>query len=326
MAKYRVYYDSGTTNSRIYLLDDAFNVVYADSVEVGSKDSATSGSNKVLLEALKGLYDGMLEASGVAEADIQPELYGSGMLTSPHGLMEIPHLLVPVSAKEHAQQMKRFHEDSLFHRDFILVPGLKTAFASIQEAGNMRGEEMEILGVMDPVDSIFPGREVALMFPGSHTHTVLLVDQGVRDILSQMTGELFFAMRESTLLATTLKTEDRTLHADMVKQGMVDTEHFGFNRAIYIAHAMNVFNEGSMPERRSYAEGVLNYGLVKALAERCQSKWTGCESAVIVSNDYMFELYSIMLEDHPAIKEVAHLTISRDKSYAIDGLKKLLEV
>ena len=49
-------------------------------------------------------------------------------------------------------------------------------------------------------------------------------------------------------------------------------------------------------------------------------------SAVIVSNDYMFELYSVLLDGHPAIEEVAHLPISRDKSYAVDGLKKLLSV
>ncbi|MBQ6395641.1 MAG: 2-dehydro-3-deoxygalactonokinase, partial [Atopobiaceae bacterium] len=244
MANYRVYYDSGTTNSRIYLLDDGFNIVYTASEAVGSKDSATQGSNRVLVEALKRLYDGMLEKSGVAEGEIDPTLYGSGMLTSPHGLMEIPHLLVPVDVAEHARQMRIFHESTLFDRDFLLVPGLKTSFTQISDAGNMRGEEMEIIGVMDAVEEIFPGREVALIFPGSHTHTALVANQGVRGILSQMTGELFFAMREDTLLAPTLTSEDRTLYPEMVKRGMADVERFGFNRAIYIAHAMNVFGEG----------------------------------------------------------------------------------
>ena len=40
-----VYYDSGTSNSRIYLLDDQFQVRYTERVNVGSKDTSITGSN-----------------------------------------------------------------------------------------------------------------------------------------------------------------------------------------------------------------------------------------------------------------------------------------
>ena len=45
-----VYYDSGTSNSRIYLLDDQFQVRYTERVNVGSKDTSITGSNLKLLQ------------------------------------------------------------------------------------------------------------------------------------------------------------------------------------------------------------------------------------------------------------------------------------
>lgn len=63
--EFLVYYDSGTSNSRIYLLDRDFQVRYTEKKAVGSKDSSIAGDNLVLLQGLKELYDGMLSATGV---------------------------------------------------------------------------------------------------------------------------------------------------------------------------------------------------------------------------------------------------------------------
>ena len=77
-----VYYDSGTSNSRIYLLDDQFQVRYTERVNVGSKDTSITGSNLKLLQGLKRLYDGMLSATGISESQVTG-IYASGMITSP---------------------------------------------------------------------------------------------------------------------------------------------------------------------------------------------------------------------------------------------------
>lgn len=41
--QYLVYYDSGTSNSRIYLLDDQFRIHYTEKKNIGSKDSSITG-------------------------------------------------------------------------------------------------------------------------------------------------------------------------------------------------------------------------------------------------------------------------------------------
>ena len=57
MKDYILYYDSGTSNTRAYLLNRDFQVKYTVKKAVGSKDSAIAGSNRVLIEGMKELYD-----------------------------------------------------------------------------------------------------------------------------------------------------------------------------------------------------------------------------------------------------------------------------
>ena len=70
MSGYILYYDSGTSNTRAYLLDRDFQVQYTAKTAVGSKDSAISGSNAVLIQGMRALYDRVLSANGLKEEDI----------------------------------------------------------------------------------------------------------------------------------------------------------------------------------------------------------------------------------------------------------------
>lgn len=322
--EYLVYYDSGTSNSRIYLLDRDFQIQYTEKKNIGSKDSSIAGDNIVLIRGLKELYDGMLQATGIEESRIEEDIYASGMVTSPYGLKEIPHLVIPTTVERFAESVYCFREDKVFHRNFHLIPGLKTTGDNVTMVNNMRGEEIEIIGTLDTLQARYPGRKIALILPGSHTHTALIQDQKVQGILSSMTGELFYALRTSTILSPILGAGGDILDKKMVREGVRNLETYGFNRAIYICHAMRLFNEGTPAQQKSYAEGVMNGGFSKALSWYCERDWKGCDLAVVVSNPYMYELYSTLLEGHPHIKEVDWLPISKQKSYAIDGLKKIL--
>lgn len=321
--QYLVYYDSGTSNSRIYLLDDQFRIHYTEKKNIGSKDSSITGSNLVLIEGLKDLFDAMLSATGISESQIAG-IYASGMITSPYGLVEVPHLVIPTSIENLADSMVCYHEDRLFHRDIYLIPGLKTTGDRITMVNNMRGEEIEIAGTLDALHEKYPNRKIALILPGSHTHIALVEGDRITSILSNITGELFYALKSATILSAVLSAETDGLDPDMVRLGTENLHTYGFNRAIYICHAMRLFNQGTPMQRKSYAEGVINGDFVKGLAWYCEHEWHDCRTAVIVSNAYMYELYSVLLENHPYIKEIGWLPISKEKSYAIEGLKKIL--
>lgn len=323
--KYIVYYDSGTSNSRIYILDSQGQVVYRKKAAVGSKDSAIAGSNQVLIEGLKGLYDTALRELCLKDGEIG-EIYASGMVTSPYGLKEIPHLVLPVTADTFAEHIVRFYEESCFKREIWLIPGLKTADEDISCVNNMRGEEMEILGTLDEAAKICKGQDAALIFPGSHTHVTCVNGNDIKGIVSNFTGELFHALKTGTILSPILDMDIDVsgLNLTEVKRGVENLEKMGFNRALYICHAMRLFQYGTSEDRFSYAEGVINGGVRESLEYYCENFWKDCHTAVVVSEELMFRLFQIIFEDSKFIQQVLWLPISPQKSYAVEGLKKIL--
>lgn len=325
MNDYILYYDSGTSNTRAYLLDRDFQVRYTAKKAVGSKDSAIAGSNRVLIEGLKELYDSALSANGLEDGDIS-SIYASGMITCAYGLKEVPHLVLPLTVEGFAGSLVPVLEDTLFHREIVLVPGLRTVHDDITFVNNMRGEEIEILGALDELQAAGAPKDLAMILPGSHTHVTYLRGEQITDIISNFTGELFHAIRKDTILSPVLQWDGSPLDREMVLKGYANLQKFGFNRALYICRAMDAFGNGTPAQRFSYGEGVILGGVRQSLEYYCEHFWPDCRTAALVSDEFMFQLFSILLEDSPLIDKVLWLPISEDKSYGVSGLKKILSV
>ena len=323
MKDYILYYDSGTSNTRAYLLDRNFQVRYTVKKAVGSKDSAIAGSNRVLIEGLWELYNSVLSANALEEGDISA-IYASGMITCAYGLKEVPHLTLPLTVEELAGGLLPFLEDTLFHREIVLVPGLKTVHDDITFVNNMRGEEIEIVGALDELQSRGAPHDLALILPGSHTHVTCLQGEQITGIISNFTGELFHAIQKETILSPVLQWDGSPPDRAMVLKGYENLEKFGFNRALYICRAMDAFGEGTPAQRFSYGEGVILGGVRQSLEYYCRNFWPGCRTAALVSDEFMYQLFSILLEDSPCIDQVLWLPISEGKSYGVNGLKKIL--
>ena len=319
--RYILYYDSGTSNTRAYLLGEDLAVVRTEKKAVGSRDSAIAGSSAVLIAGMKELYDRILGSAGITGEDIRA-IYASGMVTSPYGLKEVPHSIAPLSVRSFARDLVLFREDTLFHRDIWLIPGLKTVSESFAFVGNMRGEEIEILGTLDELERRGL-RRAALILPGSHTHVAYVKDGIVSDILSTFTGELFYALKKETILAPILERAAAEPDERMVARGVKNLRRFGFNRALYIAHAMRIMDTGTPEERFSYSEGVVNGGVRQALEYYCENRWKDCDTAVIVSDEFMYKLFRAVFDGSEIIRRVVWLPCP-DGGFAVRGLKKLL--
>lgn len=322
--KYIFYYDSGTSNTRLYVLDHNLEVLHVNKKNVGSKDSAIAGNNRVLIQGMKELYDEAIKEMQFSKEDIA-SIYASGMVTSPYGLKEVPHLELPLTAQEFANSVVPFFEDTCFNEEILLIPGLKTVNKDFSYVNNMRGEEIEIFGTLDELKSLNKSN-IALFFPGSHTHITYIQDDKITDIISNFTGELFYALKTATILSPILKADLNELDEAMVRKGVENLISFGFNRAIYICHAMRIFNEGTEKERFSYAEGVVNGGIRQSLEYYCKHFWKECQTAAVVGDEFMYRLFSIIFEGSEYIKEIIWLPISDKKSYAVEGLKKIISL
>ena len=324
MKRYIIYFDSGTTNSRVYLLDRDFNIKFTARCAVGSRDSAIEGNNLVLVRALKSLYDEVFKKTDAIEEDIEA-IYASGMITCPYGLHEIPHIVLPVTLEEFANNIYCHFEKKLFDRDIYLVPGIKTISEDMAFVNNTRGEEVEALGALDDLAEMGASKNIALILPGSHTHVIYVEDGTLTGIISNFTGEAFHAFKQETILAPVLSVEEPVLNPAEVKNGVNNLLKFGFSRAIYIAHAMRIFYKGTESDRYSYAEGVINGCVRESLEYYCEHFWKNCHEVAIIGDEFMYALFKTIFEDSPYIDHIRWLPTGPNVSYAVKGMKKILE-
>ena len=86
--------DTGTTNTRIYIVKDTGEIVAKAYRKVGVRDTAISGSKKALVDGIVACFHDALANGGLREDDINL-IFVSGMLTSELGLIDLPHICAP---------------------------------------------------------------------------------------------------------------------------------------------------------------------------------------------------------------------------------------
>ena len=252
---YDVYFDSGTTNTRVYIVDGAGRVVFKTEKAVGSKDAALANDRSLLARELYALYVSMLAEKGLSDADIR-NVWMSGMVSCPSGIVEIPHICVPAGIQKLAESVCAYDENRFFKRTILFIPGVKSVpfeteitFSNVDAINNMRGEETEIMGIMSRIT--VPDTCVFIL-PGSHTQIAVVKNYEITNIVSTITGELFKAIKSGTILSASLEGISSGIDASMVRLG-------------YITRALHLFTESTDGDRRSYLEGVLNGGVLQAL-------------------------------------------------------------
>lgn len=278
---YIFYFDSGTSNSRGYLLKDG-KVIGMKKISLGSKDVSQSGDRTLLPNGLKALYDEVLSEASVTDRQIE-KIYASGMISSPFGLVEVPHALVPFSAKELADSIYPFEETLAFHRMIYIIPGAKTAdgivdLKNISQVNNVRGEEIEAIGVKNFVPPTWKSGKYIILFPGSHTHALLFEGDRIIDILSNFSGEVFHAITTATILAGSTRVDAANKNpmpdTDAVTTGLHALKEYGFARGVYTVHATKIFDAANNCQRRDMLSGIITGTVFQSLDLNIRRKWT----------------------------------------------------
>ena len=121
--------DCGTTNSRVYVVNEEAEVLGKASKKVGVKDTASTGSTETLKTGLKEAYYAAVEGAGLESKDIA-FIISSGMITSELGLKELPHLWAPAGMQELADNITKVHDTSVFPIDkpVYFVRGIKNRY------------------------------------------------------------------------------------------------------------------------------------------------------------------------------------------------------
>jgi len=171
--------DWGSSSFRAYLMSEEAEVLdeIASGDGIGSVDS---GAYPATLRRLVGRW---------LDAHAALPVIASGMVGSRHGWREAAYVQCPAGPRDVASHLTQVEADG---RRVALAPGL----SYVDDAGLpdvMRGEETEIFGIADSGASL-------IVLPGSHSKWARVEGQRVVAFKTFVTGELFAALRDHTVL------------------------------------------------------------------------------------------------------------------------------
>ena len=254
--------DGGTTNLRVFLLDASGEMLSSARAEGGVRHTALDGHNGRLRKLLHDCIEKVLAETGTSVPEIG-RCIAYGMITSSMGLLEIPHLAAPASAKALHEGMRRasFPDVAPFEIEFI--PGVRN-FAGAVDAGNcsgmdmMRGEETESVGLYR---LLAPEGEALFVLPGSHNKFVHMGSKGeILGCMTSISGELLDAVTHHTILADAVKggfCSAETYDAGMAKAGALECLRSGLGRAAFAGRILNTLGHEDAAKIQSWLLGAV---------------------------------------------------------------------
>ncbi|MBI4657703.1 MAG: 2-dehydro-3-deoxygalactonokinase [Verrucomicrobia bacterium] len=252
--------DMGTTNTRVWFVRGAEVLARAQS-SVGVRDTARDGTSVRIRLALRDLIREVRErvcSRGIAAEPAA--ILGAGMITSPSGLAEIPHVAAPAGTQELAAAVRRYNFPDVTDLPILLVPGVRSGSQSVArdmigEVDVMRGEETLCLGLVALGRVRTPGTVLNL---GSHWKAIRLDTQGrIQSSRTSLSGELIHAAQTQTILASAVPRErPSSLDAAWSEAGMSEQRNSGLARALFCVRLLELNQIGTPEQRLSFLAGV----------------------------------------------------------------------
>ncbi len=244
--------DSGTSRTRLRLWDGE-QVVWQGEAAIGSAEVARTGSNAALREAVRNLLE-QARQQATLEAVI-----ASGMITSNVGLLEIPHLVAPITYAALSAHLVRHAFEDL--GEIIFIPGIRTlpireGLEGLSQADVMRGEEVEVMGLRRLLGI---RGEAAFLHYGSHHKLVLTDDSGIQGSTTNLNGELLGVLAGATILKSSVAplAELEQVDYGWWLGGLQAALEQGFSRACFMVRLADQVLKANPQQASSFLLGAL---------------------------------------------------------------------
>jgi len=260
----------GTSNFRAWKLDAGGKV----------EDERSSGRGAMSVSPV-GFHDALIAEVGDWVSAGETRVLMSGMVGARNGWKEAPYVPVPASLGQIVKAVTRVPIDSSNSVDVRIVPGLIGCDENgIPEV--MRGEETEIFG--SGVEAAVPNH---VCLPGTHTKWVRVEGETVAGFSTSMTGDLFKAIREGTILRAS--TQQEASDTDAFLLGVARSKQDG-ELAHHLFGVRTLVLTGAMKEHSasSYLSGIMIGHEVKANTQKG-------EPVHLIGEPALCKLYAIAL-------------------------------
>ncbi len=248
--------DGGTTNTRVCLVSGGI-VQDCIKLPIGAKKSIDG--NGELKNAIKAAIDQIFKKNNIDKADIYRILV-SGMITSEFGLIEIPHIVAPAGIRELNENIKEEYLPEISDIPFCFVPGIKVIGGNFANTDMMRGEETELIGLMqgNMTDCIY-------VLPGSHSKLIEIDNNGrICKIKTELTGEMVEALVTKTILKDAINL-NANLDTGYLWKGYECCEEYGINEALFKIRILKNLYNCTPNEAYGFFMGVILHSEVKQI-------------------------------------------------------------
>lgn len=339
---YFITIDCGTTNSRVYVVDEAGKVYAKATKKVGVRNTSMTGSRDCLRDGLRETVDNAI-ALAQEQAGITPDqikaILSSGMITSEIGLMELPHLMAPCDVDRLAANIEKV-DVKLTEYDIpvYFVRGIKNImpdvvedpFAWVGNADFMRGEETQIAGLLAQG---FEGPATVTVL-SSHTKFIPVDAKGsILGSLTTTSGQVREAILKETFVGKSVEKRDSAdekpadyFDENVVMQATKWIQQAGIVRCMMLPRFLDVLLKTKWYERELFfdaliaAEDMLSIGMLNDFDAACKERF------VFVGLPSRCKLYEFIVKTiMPEASVVSICDTAKVDSLSIDGILNIVK-
>lgn len=186
----------------------------------------------------------------------RPSVVACGMVGSVQGWLEAQYVELPANAAALGQRMTRLDRGDA--EPVHIIPGL------IQREGLpnvMRGEETQVMGVLASLSAAqLANQDVLIGLPGTHCKWVTVRAGQIIHFLTFMTGEVYAALREHTILGRTMEAPTQPNDAAFARGVQVAGSQDGKTgvlSTIFSCRTLGLTGGLANTEQADYLSGVL---------------------------------------------------------------------
>lgn len=259
--------DCGTTNTRVFILDDSDNIVAHGAKKVGVRDTVITGSTAALKEGIKETFYAALEVARLTPKDIRYAV-ASGMITSEIGLLEIPHLVAPVGLDELAGNIRVVDDPGIWPLPVpaYFIPGIRNAYGEapaledLRRLDFMRGEEVQMIGILQTLKPRLPVNIVVL---SSHTKLININrEEKITGSITTISGQFYEALVKETSIGKCVKDPGTPCDSRYTDREILDiagesVAKSGLLRTMLMPRFMQVLLETSHRERQLFVDAAI---------------------------------------------------------------------
>lgn len=214
-----------------------------------------------------------------------------GMVGAKQGWIEAPYAAIPATPLARPVPVKTISDAICVH----IIPGLKQP----SPADVMRGEETQIAGFL----AMNPGWDGVICMPGTHSKWALVSAGEVVSFQTFMTGELFAALSQNTVLRHSIASAgwDEEAFIDAVEDAISKPERIAAR--LFSLRAEDLLNGLSKSTARARLSGML----IGAELAASRPYWLG-QNIAIIGADKTAEIYRSALARQGAPATIADAT------------------